>query len=84
MKTMRTLPLLLLGILLGISLALPNGAQAQAARIFLDGSFGDWDNLDPAHIDASGDAPASGVDFTRLWIEVGPGDSEAAGRCERL
>ena len=65
---MKTLRLILFGILLGISLALTNGAQAQAARIFLDGSFGDWDNLNPAHIDASGDAPASGVDFTRLWI----------------
>ena len=55
-------------LLVGISLSLTLGAQAQAARIFLDGDFGEWARLDPAHTDASGDAQAGNVDFDRLWI----------------
>ena len=65
---MKTLHLLLPAILAGISLFLTNDAQAQAARIFLDGDFGEWFNLDPAHTDASGDTQAGSIDFERLWI----------------
>ncbi len=55
-------------LLIGISLALAQGVQAQAVRVFLDGSFGEWVNLDPAHTDAMGDATPGGADFSRIWI----------------
>ena len=61
--TMKTLLLLI-----GMSLLWVPGVQAQAVRVFMDGSFDEWGDLDPAHTDASGDAAAGTVDFGRLWI----------------
>jgi len=49
-------------------LLVPSLAHAQAARILLDGFFDDWETLDPAHTDSSGDVPAGEIDFARLWI----------------
>ncbi len=43
-------------------------ALAQAARIFLDGQFEEWDDLAPVHTDAAADSPAGAIDLTRLWI----------------
>ncbi|MFB3132447.1 MAG: endonuclease/exonuclease/phosphatase family protein, partial [Rhodothermales bacterium] len=55
-------------VVLFLLLLVPSLAYAQAARILLDGFFDDWETLDPAHADSSGDAPAGAVDFARLWI----------------
>ena len=46
-------------------LLVPSLAHAQAARILLDGFFDDWETLDPAHADSSGDAPTGAIDFAR-------------------
>jgi exonuclease III len=57
----------LVSVGLAIGLVGPLTAHAQAARIFLEGTFDDWTPLSPAHEDGLGDADA-GVDFGRLWI----------------
>ncbi|MFT5142169.1 MAG: endonuclease/exonuclease/phosphatase family metal-dependent hydrolase [Rhodothermales bacterium] len=57
----------LLGLGLAIGLAGPVTARAQAARIFLEGTFADWIPLSPVHEDGLGDADA-GVDFGGLWM----------------
>lgn len=54
---------LLLAILLGASRAV-----AAVAPIVLDGDFGDWQGLLPVAADASGDGPAFGIDFGRVWV----------------
>ncbi|MBN4056395.1 endonuclease/exonuclease/phosphatase family protein, partial [Rhodothermus sp. AH-315-K08] len=52
------------------SLGLPSQktVRAQAARIFLDGHFEEWDDLAPIHTDPAADSPAGAIDLTRLWI----------------
>ncbi|MDX1430014.1 MAG: endonuclease/exonuclease/phosphatase family protein [Rhodothermales bacterium] len=42
-------------------------SRGQGARILMDGFFGDWDALSPAHTDPVS-APAGSVDFGRVWI----------------
>lgn len=51
-----------------LMMLVPGSAQAQAARILLDGAFDDWAALDPVHTDPSGDALSGMVDFERLWV----------------
>lgn len=53
--------------LLVLALSAATSARGQAARIILDGDFGDWDALAPAQEDPIADA-GSGLDLHRLWI----------------
>ena len=52
-----------LGLLLFAQPALP-----QAARIFVDGQFGDWQALPPLYADSTGDQTSGDIDFGRLWV----------------
>ena len=54
--------------LLGIFLANPPGACAQAARIFMDGHFDDWEALTPLYSDSLGDQVGGDLDFGQLWV----------------
>lgn len=60
------LPTLLLPVLLLLAFAAIAGAELHA--VLMDGRFGDWDDLQPAHDDPPGDGGASGIDLDRLWI----------------
>lgn len=40
----------------------------QAARIFVDGRYDDWQNLNPLHIDPYGDQQSGNLDFGKLWV----------------
>ncbi len=46
---------------------LPVPLSAQAARIFMDGEFFDWESRPPAYSDPAGDQTGA-VDFGGLWI----------------
>ncbi len=41
--------------------------KAEMHRIYLDGDFADWEDLDPVWVDPPGDGGASGIDFERIW-----------------
>ncbi len=51
-----------------ILLLLPVTAFSQAARIFIDGDFSDWQNLIPIYTDPIGDQVSGDIDFGQLWI----------------
>ncbi len=42
-------------------------AYSQSARIFVDGVFSDWDNLNSLYVDTIGDQATGLVDFGQLW-----------------
>ncbi|RMG83825.1 MAG: T9SS C-terminal target domain-containing protein [Bacteroidetes bacterium] len=44
------------------------GVWGQSARIIVEGTFSDWENVPVAYADAAGDDGWSGVDFGRLWM----------------
>jgi len=41
---------------------------SEARRIFIDGVFNDWDELEPIYTDISGDQLQGDVDFGKLWV----------------
>lgn len=43
-------------------------AQAESARIYLDGLFTDWETIDPIYSDPIGDQASGTLDFGRLWV----------------
>lgn len=43
-------------------------AQSQGARIFLEGNFDDWEEVDTLHVDPGGDQLSGAVDFGGLWM----------------
>lgn len=51
--------------ILFILLSLPLYSQT---RIFMDGRFSDWQDLEPAHIDGFDDQLTGTLDFDRLWL----------------
>ncbi len=51
-----------------IILLLSQPALSQAARIFMDGEFGDWQSLPPIYADSIGDQTSGDIDFGRLWV----------------
>ncbi len=55
-------------IFLIIILIYPIAACSDAQRIIMDGFFDDWQSVQLAHIDESGDARMGSVDFGKLWI----------------
>jgi hypothetical protein len=55
----------------GLALALVAGAGAasgEAARIYINGRFDDWEGVSPVYEDASGDQASGDIDFGRLYI----------------
>lgn len=42
-------------------------AAGPADRIYVDGSLREWDRLEPAHTDATGDVEPGAIDLHRLW-----------------
>ena len=57
-----------LAVLFALHLLAAAPAPASPLPILLDGVFGDWEGVEPAYTDASGDGGASGIDFDRLWL----------------
>ncbi len=57
--------ILVFALALGAAAATVSGG---AARIFIDGLFGDWDGVPPVCSDAAGDGSSGDVDFGRLWV----------------
>jgi endonuclease/exonuclease/phosphatase family metal-dependent hydrolase len=61
--TMKNAIVFVFLVLLGASAAHP-----MAARIIVDGLFGDWEDIPPAYTDAPGDQTSGQTDFGRIWI----------------
>ena len=43
-------------------------SSAQTNPILIDGTFSDWDDLTPIHIDTPGDNDNTNIDFARMWV----------------
>lgn len=55
-------------VLISLLLVKPVSLFSEAKRIYVDGIFNEWDELEPIYTDVSGDQLQGDVDFGKLWV----------------
>ncbi|TKJ42455.1 hypothetical protein CEE37_01875 [candidate division LCP-89 bacterium B3_LCP] len=59
---------ILISLLICILFLFQKDTQAEAARIYMDGNFSDWESVEPLHVDPVGDQLVDSLDFGTLWV----------------